>query len=325
LNQAPRYVGLPLLLVSVIFWGILPIALKLSVDFVDATTLTWFRFVVALVITLALQWYLGHLKQFKNLVWSDWAWLLVAAGFSIGNYLTFAYCLEYLAPGPAQLYFQTAPFFLAFAGILVFKEQITMWQFGSLIVLAVGVILFFHPYLSLPESELDRLLLGILIVQVSSLCWSGYAVMQKYMKDRISGNNILLFIFVVGVVVMLPFSDLEQFADFKHWEWSVAGFCALNTLVAYGCFAQAMKYSTNLQTGAMVALVPIFSFLFTFVVAILGWWPDVIQADQLDQWQVIGIVTVVASVILLQIPKRELIRILKSAIRRSRKELHSGL
>ena len=40
---------------AILFWGMLPIALKLSAGFIDPITLTWFRFFIAFIVSIGLQ------------------------------------------------------------------------------------------------------------------------------------------------------------------------------------------------------------------------------------------------------------------------------
>ena len=69
--------GLIFVSIAVFFWGILPIALKLSGGFITPVTLTWFRFVMALVVTLLIQWRLGALRQFAGLPAAIWMKLVL--------------------------------------------------------------------------------------------------------------------------------------------------------------------------------------------------------------------------------------------------------
>jgi len=293
--------GLFFVFVAVFFWGILPIPLKLSGEFIDPVTLTWFRFFVAFLVTFLLQHFTGKTTEFNRLKYSDWIKLSLAALFSIGNYVTFVYSLDHLSPGQAQLNFQTSPFFLAFGGMLFFKEKLKPIQMTCFASLALGLMLFFYPYLNISLKPSVDIWLGILIVQFSVISWTCYTLLQKSILQNLSPNNILLFIYGFGVVAMLPFCDLERFSTMHHNQWLIALFCAFNTLVAYGCFAQSIKYIPTTQVGSMIALTPIISFLSTFWVTYLGWWPEVIKGDELDILTFIGIALVVLSVIGIQL------------------------
>lgn len=301
--QANNHAQLGLLFISVaiVFWGMLPIALKLSGAFIDPVTLTWFRFLVALVVSIVIQWSAGSLKQFAALDAKVWLRLVLAGVFLMLNYVSFVYSLDYLAPGAAQLNFQTSPFFLAFGGVLFFKERLNAVQLSCFATLALGMLMFFHPYLDLSGANNHQVWIGVMIIQFSALSWTSYALLQKSLLNRLSPANVLLVIYGLGIFVMAPFSDFSQFASMDSFEWQIALFCAANTLIAYGCFGQSMKYWPTAQVSAMLALTPVFSFSATALVVSIGWWPDVFHADELDGLSLLGIGVIIVSVMVVQL------------------------
>ncbi|WP_372870359.1 DMT family transporter [Shewanella sp.] len=292
--------GLIYVTVAVLFWGMLPIALKLSAAFIDPVTLTWFRFLVALLVSLAVQWLGGRLRQFAMLGRRDWVMLLAASLLLMFNYVSFVYSLDYLAPGVAQLSFQTAPFFLAFGGVLFFAERLKTVQLACFALLALGMYCFFAPRLSF-DGGTGELLLGLLIVQASALAWTSYALLQKALIPKLSPANVLLFIYGAGILVMAPLCDFSSFATMERGDWLVAIFCAINTLVAYGCFGQSMKYWPTAQVSAMLALTPVVSFTLTAIVVALNWWPGVFVSDSLTTLSFGGIALIVVAVAALQL------------------------
>ena len=293
--------GLLFISVAIVFWGMLPIALKLSGAFIDPVTLTWFRFLVALVVSILIQWSAGSLKQFAALDAKVWLRLVLAGVFLMLNYVSFVYSLDYLAPGAAQLNFQTSPFFLAFGGVLFFKERLNAVQLSCFATLALGMLMFFHPYLDVSSANNHQVWIGVMIIQFSALSWTSYALLQKSLLNRLSPANVLLVIYGLGIFVMAPFSDFSQFASMDSFEWQIALFCAANTLIAYGCFGQSMKYWPTAQGSAMLALTPVFSFSATAFVVSIGWWPDVLHADELDGLSLLGIGVIIVSVMVVQL------------------------
>lgn len=293
--------GLIFVSVAVFFWGILPIALKLSGRFIDPVTLTWFRFLMAFVVTLLLQWRFGQLRQFSLLIRADWLKLCLAGTLLMFNYVSFVYSLDYLAPGTAQLNFQTAPFFLAFGGVLLFKERLNAVQLTCFATLAIGMLMFFHPNLNVGNADNHQIMLGVLIVQFSVLSWTSYALLQKSLGPKLSPSNVLLFIYGLGIFAMAPFSDFGHFELMSFSDWGVVVFCGANTLIAYGCFGQAMKYWPTAQVSAMLALTPVLSFSATAIVVSLGWWSDTFSADNLDGLSLSGIALIICSVFAVQI------------------------
>ena len=301
--QANNHAQLGLLFISVaiVFWGMLPIALKLSGAFIDPVTLTWFRFLVALVVSILIQWSAGSLKQFAALDAKVWLRLVLAGVFLMLNYVSFVYSLDYLAPGAAQLNFQTSPFFLAFGGVLFFKERLNAVQLSCFATLALGMLMFFHPNLNFSGANNHQVWIGVMIIQFSALSWTSYALLQKSLLNRLSPANVLLVIYGLGIFVMAPFSDFSQFVSMDSFEWQIALFCAANTLIAYGCFGQSMKYWPTAQVSAMLALTPGFSFSATALVVSIGWWPEVFHADELDGLSLLGIGVIIVSVMVVQL------------------------
>ncbi|MGP1721220.1 DMT family transporter [Shewanella frigidimarina] len=299
--SANTRLGLIFVSIAVFFWGILPIALKLSGGFITPVTLTWFRFVMALVVTLLIQWRLGALRQLVGLPSLVWLKLLLAGVLLMCNYVSFVYSLGYLAPGTAQLNFQTAPFFLAFGGVLFFKERFNAFQLSCFATLGLGMLMFFHPQLDLNQASDHQVLLGIMIVQFSVMSWTSYALLQKSVSQRLSPSNVLLFIYALGIVIMAPFSDFSQFEAMTLDQWWIVLFCGANTLIAYGCFGQALHYWPTAQVSAMLSLTPVLSFSATELVVSFGWWSGVFTSANIDVLSFMGIVLIVCAVFVVQI------------------------
>ncbi|MCJ8272017.1 MAG: DMT family transporter, partial [Psychrosphaera sp.] len=184
---------------------------------------------------------------------------------------------------------------------LFFKERISALQMSCFATLALGMMLFFQTSIDLSNDDGNQVWIGVLLVQFSALSWTCYALIQKSLLAKLSPGNVLLYIYGAGIVLMFPFSDLNYFANMSTNQWYIALFCAVNTLVAYGCFAQAMKYWSTAQVGATVALTPIFSFSFTAMIVALGWWPELIVSNPLTIIGVVGILLVVFSVLCVQL------------------------
>ncbi len=299
--------GLLLVVTAVFFWGILPVGLKLATNFTDAVTLTWMRFGVACVVTLAFQLVSGGLAGFKALTAIDWFKLVLAGLLLIVNYNTFVWGLDYIPLGSAQLNFQVAPFFLVFGGVLFYGDKVKGGQWLCLVALAIGMVLFFHPHLqpaAVSDGEVNAFM-GMAFVTLSALSWSVYALIQKSLLSKISPQNVLLVIYAQGVVVMWPAVDGQSLQGIDAGDWLVLAFCCANTLVAYGSFAQAMKHLDTVQVSAMVALTPLVSFGAAMTCAVMLWWPETIKRPDLDVLSLLGIFIVLAAAVMVQLLRRE--------------------
>lgn len=285
--------------VTVLFWGMLPIALKLSGGFSDPITLTWLRFSVAGIILGLWQWQRGKLGEFKSLSKNDWLRLVAAGTFLIVNYTSFAWSLNFLLPGSAQLSFQIAPLFLALGGLFFLKESINWQQWLCFVGIGLGMLVFFHPIFG--QGGQVSIWVGFAIVQMSAAAWSMYALLQKSLFKRLAPSNILLAIYAYALVVMLPFSSPSELLKMSSDEVWIAGFCCLNTLIAYGAFAQAMRYWQTVQVSASVALTPVMAFILTESCVALGWWTSSISSSHADLLSLFGMLIVIVSAINVQL------------------------
>lgn len=300
-NRQQFLYGLFFCSLCVLFWSTLPIALKLSGDFSDPITLTWLRFSVAALVLIAWQIQQGKLKDFINLTRKDWLILLTAGSLLIINYSSFAWSLDFLHPGTAQLSFQVAPLFLALGGLVFFKEKIHLPQWACFGVLGIGMLTFFHPVLEGKMiGDTSTILTGFLIIMMSALAWCLYALLQKSLFKKLSSSNILLGIYVYAMLVMLPFSQPSELLNVTQFEFWVAAFCCLNTLVAYGSLAKAMGYWQTVQVSAAIALTPVIAFILTELCVLLGLWQGVIKSAQADTLSLMGMVLVVSAAISVQ-------------------------
>ncbi|WP_228729896.1 DMT family transporter [Shewanella avicenniae] len=299
--------GLLFIAAAVIFWGVMPVALKLTVGFVDAVNLTWFRFGAAGLILLVFQTLAGGLAPFKQVTKRQWGWLALAGLMLLANYLAYMVALKYLAPGTAQLNFQTSGVFLAIGGFLVFGERLTRFQIGCFVALAVGMLMFFNPYLHFDGgAEGGNVLLGVMLIQLSVLCWCVSVLLQRQLAGVLSPTNILLVIYLLGAIVLLPVCDFSVWQPLDGESWTIVIASAVATLLAYACFAQGMKSLPAGQVGAMLSLTPIISFISTDMLVYAGWWRDILQVGELNLLSKLGIGVIVLAVMSVQLkPKTQ--------------------
>ncbi|MCH1920097.1 DMT family transporter [Shewanella sp. A3A] len=308
MSSHPARVGLLFITAAVMFWGIMPVALKLTVGVVDAVNLTWFRFGAAGLMLLVFQALAGGLASFKQVTKKQWGWLALAGVMLLANYLSFMVALRYLSPGPAQLSFQTSGVFLALGGFIMFGERLSRFQMGCFMALALGMLMFFNPYLRF-DSAADGgdVLIGVLLIQLSVLCWCTSVLVQRQLAGVLSPTNILLVIYLLGALVLLPTCDFSVWQPLDSEMWSIVIASAVATLLAYACFAQGMKALPAGQVGAMLALTPIISFVCTDLLVHAGLWRDMLQAAELNLLSKLGIGVIVLAVMSVQLkPKKSL-------------------
>lgn len=280
--------GLLLALVTAACWATLPVALKLTLQQVDPYTLTWFRFLLAAGVMLAWLAARGGLGGFATLDRKRWVLLLVAALCLIGNYIFYLLGVQWTSPANAQLLIQLAPLLVALGGIFVFRERFNGWQWTGLALLFGGLALFFGEQLGVGAAGYA---FGSGLVVVAAVVWALYALLQKQLLLRLSSPAILLFIYVCASVVLLPLARPSALLALDGLHWALLLFCAVNTLVAYGAFAEALAHWEASRVSAILATTPLLCV--GAVAAVHALWPESIAPERIGAWGYVGAALVV--------------------------------
>lgn len=282
--------GLALALTTAACWATLPVALKFTLGQLDAYTLTWFRFVVAAIGLGGWLAWRGGLGGYRRLPRGHWALLLLAAAMLIGNYVFYLVGLDFTTPATAQLLIQLAPLLMAVGGVLVFRERYGLGQWLGLALVGVGLWLFFHEQWN-AQAGGAQYLRGSLLIGLGAVVWAIYALLQKQLLNRLTSPAVLLFVYVVASVVLLPLATPVRLATLDAAHWVALLYCALNTLVAYGAFAEALAHWEASRVSVVLALTPILTVLCVEAVHALA--PGFVAPEQIGVVGFLGALLVV--------------------------------
>ncbi len=283
--------GLALALTTAVCWGLLPIALKVTLAGMDAWTLTWFRFATAAV---ALGMFLAWRRRlpFRSpLTRRGWRLYAAALFCLVGNYVSYLVSLELTSPTVAQILIQLAPMFLLFGGLLVFRERFAPLQWAGFAVLVTGLGVFFHDRLAEVFAIETRLGLGVAIMLFSAISWAVYALAQKQLLTQLASEQVLFLVYLGAVPLLLPPAHVAQVLGLDALQLGMLAFCCANTVIAYGCFAEALEHWEVSRVSAVVTLAPVFTVLGVPVAASL--WPAAAPAEALSAWNLLGAAMVV--------------------------------
>jgi drug/metabolite transporter (DMT)-like permease len=282
--------GLTLSLITVFCWATLPVALEIGINAIDAWTFTWFRFLVAALFTILIVLYSGSWNAFKQLSLNNWLWLLLAGIMLIANYILFIIGLEKTSPGNAQVLIQLAPLLMTIGGVLIYKESFNRPQQLGLVLLIIGLILFFNEQLGLMfKSEYKT---GVIVIVFAAITWAAYALIQKKLLSVLTPQAILAIIYLLASLVLLPFSTPDHLSQLTSDQWMAVSYAAINTVAAYGAFAQALKYWQASRVGMVLAITPVLSFLFINLMSQL--FPTLIQPERIQAIGWLGVVLIVS-------------------------------
>lgn len=272
--------GLLLSLITVVLWGILPIQLKQVLQVMDPVTVTWYRLCSSGLILLAWLAASGRLPALRPLGRRGHALLALAIGGLTANYVLYLLGLERLSAGTTQLLIQTAPIMLLLASLLVFRESFSRIQGLGLGVLLLGFGLFFNQRLDELFGALGDYTLGVLTVLAAALVWVCYGLAQKQLLTQWSSVQIMMVIYLACAAVLTPWAQPVQVFQLSGLQAWLLLACCLNTLVAYGAFAEALAHWEASRVSATLSLTPLVTLGAVAVAASL--WPAWVPAEDLN-------------------------------------------
>jgi drug/metabolite transporter (DMT)-like permease len=283
--------GLSLALLTAAFWGLLPIALAITLRTLDAYTLTWFRFLTAALALGGILAAMGRLPVLRSVGRHGWIVLFIALAGLVGNFVLYVVALSHASPTINQVVTQLSPILLMLGGIAVFHERFSVRQWVGFALLLVGLPLFFNRRLPELLTLRSGLGLGVALLVLGSIVWSVYGLAQKYMLRRLQAQQILLLLYIGAAIVLLPLSHPAGIRQLDTVQcWMLAFSCA-NTVVAYGAFAEALRHWEASRVGATLTLTPLFTMAAMWILDRTV--PGLVKPEQLNVLSVAGALVVV--------------------------------
>ncbi len=294
MKQQPL-LGFIFALITAMAWGTLPLALKNVLSAMDAKSIVWARFVVAsiaLFLLLKITHKLPNRSQFtKRYI------VLSLIGFLglMGNFLLFNTSLNYIEPAITQIFIHLSSFLMLICGVFIFKERLGLHQKLGLILLLIGLGLFFNDRFDILMG-LGNYSLGVTLSIAAAAVWVGYGMAQKIMLRNFTAQQILLIMYIGCAIAMTPFAQFEQLQALSGFTLACFIYCCLNTLIGYGAYAEALNRWEVSKVSVVVTLVPLFTILFSHILHHVS--PEHFEPLYLNRLSYIGALVVVCGAIL---------------------------
>ena len=300
-DRRNQVMGFSLSLTAAAMWGVLPIALKELLLGMNAQTIVWYRFLVA---GLILFFWLSFKKELPNVFSTTrliQLLLVIAALGLCSNYYFFSDSLNYVNGETSEAVIQLTTLFLILGGVVFYKEPfVGVQKFGTFLIVC-GLLLFFHDRLAEFADFQSNQTIGVFIVFLAAITWTIYSLLQKKLLERFSSPQILFLIYSFSAIILLPFISANILLDLTSFELGLLGFCCMNTLIAYGCFTEALNCWEASKVSAVLALAPLFTIgglkLIVYV------YPTYAFTDRLSALSIIGaLLLVIGSVLTALMP-----------------------
>jgi len=279
--------------ITAFLWGFLAIALKVAVYELPPVSVVWFRFTTAFLV-LGLWTLIFRRSDFR--IFRNPPWLLVSAAIFLGlNYLGFISGIKHVTPSASQVFIQVGPVCFALSGIIIFKEQVN-WKhiLGFLMVLS-GMALFYSEQISDLIGSDNNFTWGMIMIFGGGLSWAAFASLQKKLVQTYPTNQLNLFIYGLCAFLFLPFVSYGKFSGLHGGDWILLFFLGLNTVLAYGSLALAIKFTQATRISVIITLNPVITFISMAILSQTeaGW----IEKEAFSLLSIIGALTVLSGAI----------------------------
>lgn len=280
--------------IVVLLWGFLPIALKVATNVLAPIEIVWGRFSIAFIGLIIYNIFSN--KDNVKILFKPPILLIVSGIFLLINYYGFMLGIHLTGPSVSQIFIQLGPILLAITGFIIFKEPITRRKILGLIMVFIGLIVFYRENLNHLVSQVSIFNKGIIALIIGASSWSIYSFFQKIVVKKISPLRANIIIFLVPTIILIPFINFNHFIHLSIPYLFLLLFLGLNTLISYISLSLALKYTEANKVSVIIILNPILTFIAMYILSNLrvSW----ISPEYYTPITLLGAITVIVGAIL---------------------------
>lgn len=241
-------------MVTTLLWGFLPIILKIALNQFSAGTIACFRFffafiVLYLILSVKGSQPSGFLKKPPLLG--------ILAGASLAaNYFGMTESVNLSSPSNAAVLIQLAPVILVIVGVAFFKERVKWEQFSGFVIAALGFSLFYIDQLG-NVKDIELYSSATVYIVFAAVVWVLYISCQKILSRSYSAQMLNLLVYGVAALALVAKVQWTEFSGIGWQGWTLLVVLGINTLLAYGALAEAVKYIPLTVISPVITLNPL--------------------------------------------------------------------
>ncbi len=273
-------------------WGLLPILMDATLREFTSGTVVWFRFTFAFLILFVILW--ARKKKPWNILKKPPFIGFLSGVCLAANYFFFMEGIRLSSPSNSAVVIQSAPVFLVLFGVYFFNEKINRLQVTGLTGAGIGFWLFFSEQ---NGNAIDHAFyLGANgVITLAALTWAVYMVLQKKLQDRYSSQDLNLLVYGTAALVLVVLVNWNDFDEVSRVGGVLLVVLGINTLLAYGCLTEAIKYIPLSLISVVVALNPFITMLVMQVAPSL--FPEWVRPESISSLGYFGALIAIGGVI----------------------------
>ena len=223
-------------------------------------------------------------------------WLgIIAALLLAFNYFGFMQGIALTSASNTQVMIQTGPLTFALIGLFVFRERFSKRQLLGLMIAGCGFGLFYHEQtLSLLQDQ-DLLSQGNYWIIAAALAWAAFASFQKVvLQTKVQPQHLNLLIYTIAAFALYFTADPQSLLRLGAFEIGLMCLLGLNTVLAYGALAEAIRLAPASHVSLIITLNPLITIL---MLQIMDWLQvDWVSPEPISLYGALGAIAVVTGV-----------------------------
>ena len=252
--------------VTLSLWGVLPILIKLGLNYYSAGTIAWFRFFFSFLILFL---FLSLFRSGCEILSHPPVIGMLGGTALAGNYFGMTQGVYFSGPSNAAVLIQLAPVLLVIAGVVLFRETIGSRQLIGMAVAVVGFYLFYLDRSGNAENNVHYFVANGWIM-FAAVVWVLYMICQKGLSLKYSAQAINLLVYGVAAIVLIPLVEWGELLNGGFAGWLILIGLGLNTLLAYGALAEAVNCIPLSLISILITLNPLITLGGMWVLNTLG-------------------------------------------------------
>jgi len=245
-----------LMLVTILFWGISYVSIKITVTEVPPVTTAAIRFVIASVLLWVL---LKRVEPGAKLAKADILSMVLAGCLGITLYFYFENIgIKLTTAANASLIVTIIPILAIGLDILFFGARVSVIK---LIAIAIAIVGAYLSVTANGQLDLDSAnFVGNLFVVGAMLSWTFYTLVNKSLQNRYSGMCMTTYQTMIGTIFLIPLSFIER----SDWQmlsltaWGHILFLSLCcSVLGYLFYMYVLKQLDVAITTMYLNLVPV--------------------------------------------------------------------
>ena len=197
------------------------------------------------------------------------------------------------SPTLSAMVIATIPIFSIGAGIIFFREKITLVNIGGILLTLVGIVMVAMAHGTLGEN----FIWGVVLLLLAVISEVGHASITKSLLGNYSSQIIVMYQFLIGAVYLFPLFlwkgldgfDMEIYFDGDVW-YPIICLAVLCSSLAFSLWVSTIKNLGVAKSSIFSALIPV-------AAAIIAW---ILGHELLNSRQWIGIAISTVGVVLSQ-------------------------